>query len=667
VPDLTSTSALAPDELPSASNSKLLTRYRSRVEGSKQWREDERYDRTWERLRDIYRLRMFDGLSDQDRIVVAVAFATANVIAPSVAVNYPKITCNATAPDDDHQAKAMIAEGVANYWWRHYGIKTEFRRSVKDFLIYGHGWLKVGWRYKEAQQDRHPDAIAADASAMADQADQYAQQNPHLAGQLPTNDQILASVPTTEAVVTEDRPFVERVSPFDMYIDPEATSLSDARWVCQRIVRPIEEVKVDPRYKAGVARDLQADGALKWQAEKAPKTSKEDQSRVTLYEFYDLARKTVCVFAKAGGGFLVDPAPMPYSFGIPFVMLRNYDVPDQFYPIGDVEAIEPLQNELNQIRSDMSAARKLDVSKYLVRRASLSAGGLEALRSRRPGTAVEVDDDRPFTDIIAPVPRNEASPQLYQESKQIEDDITLVSGVNEYQQGELPEIRRTATEANAITDAANARAADKLATIEEAIAEVAKRLIALGQMYMTGDQAARATNIQGAQVYWHFNADDIQGEFDFDVEAGSTQPHNERQRKQQSLDLLTALSPFMGRLIDPSRVLVHVLQDGFGIQDAPTWMVQGPVPPIPMEKLIELINYADAPPDIKRQIEAQMGFEPSKMGALDPMVTAAHQAAQAAHSGDQATAQNETKVAADAHAKGHDTKGATSDIAPTRQ
>lgn len=667
MPDLTSTNALAPDQLPSQTAPVLLKRYRSRVHGSKEWRESEKYDKTWERLRDIYRLKMLKGLSDQDRIVVAVAFATANVIAPSVAVNYPKISVLATLPDPDHQASATIAEGVVNYWWKHYKVKTEFRRSVKDFLIYGHGWLKVGWRYKEATVDRHPDHIAADASQMSDQANQYAQDNPHLAGSLPTDQQILDSVPQTETVVDEDRPFVERVSPFDIYVDPEATSLTDAAWICQRVVRPIEEVKNDPRYKPYVRNKLESDGSVKWQAENAPKTAKADAQRITLYEFYDLVRKTVCVFAKGGDSFLVDPEPMPYSFGIPFVMIRNYDVPDQFYPIGDIEAIEPLQDELNEIRSAMVSARQLDIPKYLVRRQALTPAGVEALRSKRPFTAVEVDDDRPFADIVAPIPRNDASPQLYQESKQIEDDITLVSGVNEYQQGELPEIRRTATEANAITDAANARVADKLATIEESIAEVAKRLISLAQMYMTGEQAARHTSIQGAQVYWHFSADDIQGEFDFDVAAGSTQPHNERQRRAQSMELLQALGPFMGRLIDPARVLVHVLQDGFNIQDAPTWMVQGPVPPIPMEKLIELINYADAPPDIKRQMEEQIGFQPSQMGAIDPMVIAAHDAAAAAAQGDHANANDSQKIANDHHAAMHNTTGATSEISAARQ
>ena len=39
-------------------------------------------------------------------------------------------------------------------------------------------------------------------------------------------------------------------------------------------------------------------------------------------------------------------------------MLRNYDVPDYFYPMGDLESIESLQLELDKTRSQMMNARK---------------------------------------------------------------------------------------------------------------------------------------------------------------------------------------------------------------------------------------------------------------------------------------------------------------------
>jgi hypothetical protein len=643
MPDLTSAAAQSVDTLPHYSNSERLKRYRSRVEGSKKWREGEEYDDTWKRLRDFYRLRHFEGASDSDRIAVAVSFATINVIAPSIAINHPKITVNATIEGDpivlpdgqvmfDGVARATIAEAAVNYWWRHYDFKAELSLAVRDFLIYGHGWVKVGWRLEETEVDREPDEITAEALPLIEQADIFAEMNPEMAGDLPTNDEIVDALDSTKIVTTEDRPFVERVSPFDIYVDPEATSMRDARWIAQRVVRDLEEAKRDKRYRPVARKELKSDSAVKWHVEDSRYFVKGEADRVTVWEFYDIARGEVSVFANGGDHFLVDPQPMPYPFGVPFVMLRNYDVPDSFYPIGDLEAIEPLQRELNETRSAMVLARQLDIPKFFYRRAAFTPNALEALRSKRPWTAIPIEDDTPFEDLIMPVPRNEASPQLYQHSEQVEADIDLVSGVSEYQRGQTPEIRRTATEASIIQDNANARAAEKLDVIENAFSEVARMVVQLAQTYMTGEQAARHTNTKGDEVLWSFTADDIEGEFDFEVEAGSTQPRNETFRRQQAMQMMNVLGPFFGTgVLNDGAVIMHVLRDGFGVKNPQQFIgpLAGMVPPGAMggggdEGGDEPPDEGDdrpntstndsVPPEILQQLEGQIGYTSNTLG-----------------------------------------------------
>lgn len=628
MPDLTSVHGQTLASLPTKSSSDLLKRYRSRIESAKKWRDAEKYDDTWKRLRDVYRLKFFDGLSDQDRIAVAVSFATINVIAPSISTNHPSIAVNAASEDPDSQAKAAIAEGVINYWWRHYDFKDELQAAVRDFLIYGHGWVKVGWRYSEGEQDRDPEEMSQELDQLMQQADMAAMQSPEFAGDLPTNEDIAAGLETTEPVTLEDRPFVERVSVFDMYVDPEATSLRDARWVAQRVVRDLEEVKLDERYESAARRKLASDGAVKWQNEDSPNHVKDDGDRVTIWEFYDILRGEVSVFTNAGEKFLVKPQKMPYPFGLPFVQFRNYDVPDSFYPIGDLEAIEPLQDELNETRSAMVLARQQDIPKFFYRRAAFGPNGIEALRSKAAYTGVPVEDDTPFGELISPVPRNVMDPSIYQHSEQIESDIDRVSGVSEYQRGAMPEIRRTATEANIIQDNSNARAAEKLAIVEGGYSRVARMVIMLAQVYMTGEQAARHTSVQGDEVIWKFTADDIEGEFDFEVEAGSTQPRNEQGRRQQALQLMNALAPMFGTgMLNDGAVVVHVLREGFGVKSPERFLgplagqdpqqAQAPEPAPPEDPTLEIIkslDYRAAPPDVQRQIEQAAGLTPSALG-----------------------------------------------------
>ena len=529
----------------------LLKRYRTRLQSATKFRENEGYDELWRRLIDMYRGKVFKtDMTDEDRILVNVAFSTINVIAPSIAVNHPKITINATKPEWD--AQAVIAEAVINYWWRHYDYKVEFRRAVDDFLQVGHGWLKIGYRYQEQEVDLTPQERQDQISRSDAEINQAVAENPEMAADLPSPQDMYDNLPETKWECIEDRPFVERVSPFDMYIDPEATSMGDAKWVAQRVVRDWEDVKRDRRYKNRTKVKPDAGLNPRWRDEnptrqRPSRQYEDDIKRCTIWEFYDIAKGTVSVFSESGdGAFLVDPQPMPYSYGIPFVQIRNYNVPEYFYPLGDLEALESLQSELNKTRTQMMNHRKRYARKYLTKTNYFTPEALKSLVSDNDGEVISIEDDVPLESIVAPLPQEKLDPQMYQYSEQIEADMDRVTGVNEYQRGSLPEQKRTATEASIIQDAANARSADKLSIIETALAGIARRLLQLAQAYMTGTQTARIAGKNGANLWVPFRRDDITGEFDFEIEAGSTQPQNDSFRVQQAMQMLSALSPFAG-------------------------------------------------------------------------------------------------------------------------
>lgn len=536
------------------SNTEILSRCQKKIAVAKRWRREEEYDDTWRRLIDLYRGRHYEDVSTEDRLLINISFSTINVIAPSVAVNYPKIAVNARKPQD--APKAIITEAVINYWWKHYKVRPEFRRAVKDFLIVGHGWLKCGYRYVEEEQ----------ISEEGDHSDPSVEGN-----------EITPSV-----VVVEDRPFVERVSPFDVFVDPDATSMYDAHWIAHRIRRPLKDIKTDKRYAKAARDSINATSWGRYSDDPAKRRVQDtEEGYVEVWEYYDITKKTMCVFAEGCDQFLVKPIDMPYAFGHPFVMIRNYDVPDFFYPIGDLEAIEPLQRELNATRTQMMNHRKRYSRKYLFKESAFDADGRDALESDYDNVLVPVSGDENLNNVVVPFPAVVTPPEFYRQSDIIEGDIQTVSGVSEYQRGGVPEIRRTATEAAIVQDAANARAADKLATIEGAIADVAYRLVALAQQFMTGEQVARVVGKDGEPTWVTFESDYIAGEFDFEVEAGSTAPVNESFRRQMALQMVDAMSPFAGAgLINMPALAAHVLQFGFGVKN-PDQFIQAPPPPAP--------------------------------------------------------------------------------------
>jgi hypothetical protein len=611
-----------------------------KITAAARWRDEMGYDQLWRRMVDLYRGKHWPRTtaSNEDLIAVNLAFSTVNVIAPAVSVNHPKIVVTPNQPEDED--RAAFVEAVVNHLWRHHDFRKPFRRSVKDFLIFGHGWLKVGWNFVEQERtlsDVERDEMFLDAVG---ETDMFAMENPEMAGDLPTDEQMAANIPDSAMMIVEDQPFIERVSPYDIYIDPEATCIEDAQWICQRMIRPLEEAKKDKRYKASARKNLGADSVLNPMFTPTDRAQQDQYlqdivDRTVIFEFYDIVDNKLSVLAQNGEEFLVDPIPMPYAYGQPFVMLRNYDVPDYFYPMGDLEAIESLQEELDKTRSQLVNARKRYARKYLFHERSFGPEGREALESDQDGRLVPVvDENKSLNEVVIPMPQTPLSPEIYNYSAIIEQDINTVSGVSEYARGSMPEIRRTATEASIIADAQNARAADKLAIIEIGIGHLARRVIQLMQQFMTGEQMAQVADRGGENLFVPFERDDITGEYDFSVEGGSTQPMNETIRKQQAVSLMNAVAPLVGVVIDPAALAKYVLQTGFGVKNPEKFLIQqgqqtpqdaeaaqaesgGVINPFggaqaPLPQAPDLGAFAPTggvPPELLAQLQGQMGMD----------------------------------------------------------
>ena len=605
-----------------------------KLESAARWRDEMGYDSVWQRMIDLYRGKHWPRVTaTEDLVAVNLAFSTVNVIAPSVSVNHPKVVV--TPNDPENTDRAAFVEAVINHVWRHHDFRKPFRRAVKDFLIFGHGWIKVGWQFLEQERTLGEEERQTMIDEAAMEADAFAMTNPEFAGDLPSDEEIAANITNTAMMIVEDQPFVERISPFDMFVDPEATCLEDAAWIAQRIVRPLEEAKKDKRYKASARKKLDAQNVLYPLNTPNSRQQQEeylyDEERTVIYEFYDIVNNTISVLAQAGDEFLVDPTPMPYVYGQPFVMLRNYDIPDYFYPMGDLEAIESLQLELDKTRTQLVNARKRYARKYLYHERSFGPEGREALASDQDGRLVPVvEENKPLSETVIPMPQTPLSPEIYQYSDIIEQDINTVSGVSEYARGQMPEIRRTATEASIIADAGNARAADKLAIVELGIGYVARRVLQVMQQFMTGEQMARVAQKGGGDLFVPYTREDIIGEYDFSVEAGSTQPMNDTIRKQQAVSLLNAMAPLVGTVVDPAALARHVLTMGFDIKDpdkfiiqqqtpqdmevaaaeagaAPTPFGQTPVPDGP--DMGAFAPTGGVPPELLAQLQGQMGMD----------------------------------------------------------
>lgn len=557
---------------------KRLNEYTDEVTRAQKWRRDQGYDNLWNKLRQMYsgELDLSTLSPETDVVAVNMAFSTINVMYPSVSGGTPKIEVKPNDPAKE--VEALLVEDILNYTWEHWNFQYPFRRAAKDLLIFGHGWLKTGWKFVEEEQPRSVEEQAEEFLMLREQTEMAAAMNPEAAGSLPNDDEIARSLGTTKLTIVEDRPTLEYVSILDMYVNPEATSMDDIRWIAQRILRPLEEVKRDEDYEP-VRKEL--GGTYMSFDHDDPRYEGLDTDRgkmVELWEFYDLVDGVMCIFVREKSGqFLVKPTKMPYVFGHPFEMMRNYDIPDMFYPMGDLEQLWPLQQELNKTRSDMMNFRAKYANKYLVRKKSLQRGDYEKLTSRTDGEVILVEDDQtPLDDVVRPMPINPLDAGLFSWSGQISSDIQEVSGVSEYARGTASGAQRTATEAALIQDALNARSGEKLAIVEGTVTRVARKTLQIMQQFLTGEQVARTFGAAGQMLWVEYDRESIRGEYDFAVEAGSTQPSNETFRRQSAIALMNTMMPFVQfGIIDPSQLVLHILREGFSIRNPEKFLSQG--------------------------------------------------------------------------------------------
>jgi hypothetical protein len=548
------------------SNVDKLSNYRTRISSSRDFVKQMNYDQLWQRLINLYRGKHYRGQAVGDRLLVNIAFSTINTLVPSVSIGRPKINVNPRTDEDGD--KAIVTESIINYWWQHYDCQTEFTRAVKDYLIIGHGFLKTGYRFVEEEKVNEVDY--SDEAAVKEPADDA----------------------ESQLIIREDRPFLERVDPFDMYVDVNATTMENARWIAQRVRRPLKAAKADKRYDYAARQELQASGYgttgnymgyLGYAPNPAVNTygTSMDEAYCDIYEYYDIESGEMSVFSDTGGDkFLIKPIKMPYLFGHPFIMLRNYEIPGFFYPMGELEAIEPLQYELNETRTQMMNHRKRYSRKWLAMESAFDDYGRTMLASDDDNVIVPVKGSENLNNVVVPMPAVINPPEFYNQSALIINDIDRVSGVSEYQRGSIPETTRTAREASIIAEAGNARVAEKLITIENNIAKCAQNLIMLAQQFMTGEQTVRIVGTDAAPVFLTFDRDYIAGQFDFTVEAGSTAPRNEGFRRDMALQMVAALQPFAQQgLINMPKLAEYVLSIGFGVKDPQSFLQEPPPPP----------------------------------------------------------------------------------------
>ena len=547
-----------------------------------------------------------------------------NLIINSVTSRDPKFVVTPIGGDETVVEKnASIAKAVLDYYWKRSAATDVLRDMTQDMVVIGNGFCKVGWSYDETTSSRTAEDIATETDDLMQTAMEVADE---LGTPLNDSDlaEIVTSISLTNQLVQVDEPFVEYVSPYDMYLPANARRLNTVRWVAQKLRLPIAELQDNALFNKEAIDSITPDTGY---AERETLERYEDQvgslpaifTHATVYEFYDMDSRTICVFQLDARTALYE-GPIPYDHRFPpFVHMRNFNDGGQaFWSFGDVENVAGLQLMVNEIMVAEINDLKRVGNKYFINKKVLKPELAKALQENKPDAVIPIDlpGNVSINEVLVSVQRLATPSDNYQMEGKLQDYMQRILGVTDMQAGSVQVASRVpATAAAAVEGASTLRAMDKQVNVERSSREIGTRILGLCQQFLDDDKAIRIAG-PDAPMWLQVSTADIEGEFAIDAEGGSTQAVNPLTKARQGMEILTQIAPMLTQMgYDPENAIRSALSY-MGLN--PDHILVRATPPEQMPP-----SAGGMPPDMGQGMDP--GMEPGMMQEPSPDMMAAPQ------------------------------------------
>jgi hypothetical protein len=342
-----------------------------------------------------------------------------------------------------------------------------------------------------------------------------------------------------------DRFFVNRISfpRGDFIYDPESTNgLKGARWCAEKVIEPLEDVKSRANFKN--TGELKSNATLKEDLVKMTGEEQKDApdtDRVEYFRYWEKNRYGVvdkCIAIVPDQDIILYTGKNPYDHrDWPFEEVTLYDIPDYLFSMGDIEPLDQQQQLLDKSESIMFMHLKRFLQKYKLKKGAVDAKAREALQSPQ-NTGIELEEMNDIQALENPSV-NQTVPLA---TDTVKGDMTQIAGNSEYDRAALPEKNRTLGEAQLVQMGSQLRSDEARRNIDKFLKRVGRKLMQVVQQYMTEEMMLQISGDgTGEKDFLKIDSEQLQGEFDLEIEPYSAAPLSREYVKKQSLDLYNLL------------------------------------------------------------------------------------------------------------------------------
>lgn len=409
------------------------------------------YDHKWTKYFKYYSGQQWDDFVPQfrSRPVVNRTLAAVETILANLTDNRPKIVVLPRTPTDTRVADLLTK--LLDYLWDRNRMNVRLTLAVKNMLIVGNGFLKVGWN--------------PDADDGLGELEIYTVDPRHIfvapyATEIDNADFIIHAQNMSYDSVRRMWPEQTEGLVAGEWI-PELT-LQRQEGRDEVLVSPIKTT--DGREVHMMKTDLQA--------------TRQRGNVVTVLELWERMPDKSLRRTIVANNRLIERGPSPFNHDMyPFVHIPCYASTESFWAFGEIQVIEHLQELINKREGQISDILRLNGNPILVvdHEAGVKIDNLVA----RPGMIIPKNRDGSVTFLQAPSPAGE----LFNAKDSDTRDFSEILGIVEALQGIRPVGVESGRFFAGLVEQASSRIRLKAKFVEEALSRLGKLLIKGIQQY----------------------------------------------------------------------------------------------------------------------------------------------------------------------------------------
>ena len=468
-------------------------------------------------------------------------FATGDSLLSSLTVPWPYITVRAMTPDSIRGSK--IQETVDNSLLQTMGMRAEVEAAVTSAYLWGRGIVKSGYD-SEFGWDPKYDYGEIYQTKLGSSTTQFNKKLQRI---------------EYRSNVRPGMPWVSAVLPHDFVVPWGTKELDDAPWCAHRVLRHIDDVKDDPKYRTrGLEPTLSmSDFVASYETSNRVRELGRTLINVTplgrapaefveLWEIYDKRTGKILVVANGHEYFLRNETCYLMIDGrLPFASVSFTPRARNFWVTSDAMYLLQSQLELGDIALQNQKHRRARVLKFLVEEGAFVDEVQEtAFTSAEVGVFAKMKKDlngRSLQDRIATF-NPQADLGALQEAEAVRRDSRELVGMSSNQMGEFnASSRRSATEANIVNQASNIRMDRRQSRVAFLYSDLFKIINPICWEFWTSPQPIQILGANGEQDWTLVKGEDLKGEYAYEVGFSLNAPLSLQQRKMNALQLYQLL------------------------------------------------------------------------------------------------------------------------------